>query len=57
MTTHDWRLLKRAHEMKAIDHQLVHRMMPLADTKECKSLLKAHYHYLYAREEQMADVL
>ena len=57
MKNRDWELLKRAHEMKAIDNQLVAKMIPLADSEECKGLLKAHYHYLYAREEEMAGVL
>ena len=57
MTERDWRLLERAHEMKAIDNQLVEKMIHLADTEECKELLKIQYHYLYSREEEMAGLL
>jgi len=57
MTGKDWKLLKEAHGTKAIDNQLVEKMIPLADTIECRELLKIHYHYLYAREEQMAGLI
>ncbi len=57
MTDFDWKLLKKAHATQAIDNQLVEKMIPLAESEECKSLLKAHFHYLYAREEQAAGVL
>lgn len=57
MTEADWKLLKKAHGTKAVDNQDVEKMIPLADTDECRGLLKAHFHYLYAREEQMAGLL
>lgn len=57
MTDFDWKLLEKAHATKAIDNQLVERMIHLADTEECKGLLKARYHRLYAIEEKMAGVL
>ena len=57
MSPFDWKLLNKAHATKAIDNQLVERMIPLAESEECKGLLKAQYHYLYAREEEMADLL
>ena len=57
MTPYDWRLLKKAHDMKSIDNQLVERMIPLAGSEECKGLLKAHYHYLYSVEESFAGLL
>ena len=57
MSPFDWKLLKKAHATKAIDNQLVEKMIPLAESEECKGLLEAQYHYLYAREEQMAGVL
>jgi hypothetical protein len=57
MTPRDWKLLKKAHDTKAIDNQLVEKMIPLADTEECRELLKFQYHDLYAREEEMAGLL
>lgn len=57
MTDKDWKLLKKAHRTPAIDNQLVERMIPLAETDECRELLRIQYHYLYAREEEMAGLL
>ena len=55
MTDNDWKLLERAHNTKAVDNQLVDKMIPLADTEECRELLRLQASYLYAKEEEMAD--
>lgn len=57
MTPKDWKLLEKAHRTNAVDNQLVERMIDEADTEEARALLKAQYHYLYAKEEEIAGLL
>ncbi len=57
MTDKDRTLLSRAHKTSAIDNQLVYKMMDEAESDECRGLLKVHYHYLYAKEEEYAGLL
>ena len=57
MTETDWALLEAAHKMNAVDNQLVKRLIPLAETEECKGLLKIHYSYLEKEEKEIAGVL
>jgi len=57
MTERDWILLDRAHRTKAVDNQLVRAMVDEAESEECKELLTIQYHYLYAKEQELAGYL
>ena len=57
MSEKDWALLEKAHNTNAADNQEIRKMIDQADTEECKILLTAQYHYLYAKEEELAGVL
>jgi len=47
MTDKDELLIKQAHTIKYSDYRIVHDMISLADTDECRSKLKAIRDLLY----------
>ena len=57
MTEKDWKLLEKAHSLNAVDNQLVEKMIPMADTEDCRELLRVHESYLRHMEEHNAGVL
>jgi len=57
MKEKDWKLLQKAHSLNAVDHQKVDTLLGLAESEECKKLLKIQQTHLYRREEFLADLL
>jgi len=55
MTDHDFKLLRKAHDTKTANNQDIEDMIPLAESDECRGLLRIHWQYLANREKMLSE--